>query len=171
MNKQDAEFYVTEYGKSLYSFCLYCTRNREAADDLYQETFLVALEKDEIMREENPKSYLITIAMNLWRNRMRKAAWRKKIADVTFLGEEEFSQIADEGRSVEEEVEKKQEATRIRNVVLSLPEKQRIVILMFYMEEMSIEEIARVLKIPAGTVKSRMNKAKVTLKERLRYGE
>ena len=171
MNKQDAEFYVTEYGKSLYSFCLYCTRNREAADDLYQETFLVALEKDEIMREENPKSYLITIAMNLWRNRMRKAAWRKKIADVTFLGEEEFSQIADEGRSVEEEVEKKQEATRIRNSVLSLPEKQRIVILMFYMEEMSIEEIARVLKIPAGTVKSRMNKAKVTLKERLRYGE
>ena len=171
MNKLDAEFYVKEYGKNLYSFCLYCTRSREAADDLYQETFLVALEKDEITREENPKSYLITVAMNLWRNRLRKTAWRKKIADVSFLGEEEMSQIADEGRSVEDEVERRQEEERVRKSVLLLPDKQRVVIIMYYVEDMSIEEIASALRIPAGTVKSRMNKAKITLKERLRNGK
>ena len=171
MNKLDAENYVKEYGKALYSFCLYCTRNQETAEDLYQETFLVALGKDEIRDEDNPKSYLITIAMNLWRNQIRKSAWRRKIADVTYLGEEELALIMDEGHCVEEEVEKRQEAVRIRKCVLALPEKQRMVILMFYMEEMSIEEIAAALKIPAGTVKSRMNKAKIMLKEKLQYGE
>jgi len=171
MNKLDAERYVKEYGKSLYSFCLYCTRDREAADDLYQETFLTALEKDEIKGEENPKSYLITIAMNLWRNRIRKLAWRKKIADVSFLEEEELSQIADKECSVEDEVERRQEEERVRKSVLLLPDKQRVVILMYYMEDMSIEEIASALKIPAGTVKSRMNKAKSMLKERLSHGE
>ena len=171
MNKLDAEFYVKEYGKNLYSFCLYCTRSREAADDLYQETFLVALEKDEITREENPKSYLITVAMNLWRNRLRKTAWRKKIVDVSFLGEEELSQIADERTSVEDEVERKQEGERVRKSVLSLPDKHRAVILTYYMEDMSMDEIAAALKIPVGTVKSRMNKAKTMLKERLQNGK
>ncbi|MBQ9491081.1 MAG: RNA polymerase sigma factor [Lachnospiraceae bacterium] len=171
MNTMNAEFYVKEYGKSLYSFCLYCTRDKEAADDLYQQTFLVALEKDEIKREANPKSYLITIAMNLWRNQMRKAAWRKKIADVSYLGEEELAQIADRGCSVEEEVQKRQEEMIVRKNVLKLPDKLRIVILLYYMEDMSVEEIALALKIPAGTVKSRMNKAKNVLKERLQYGK
>ena len=171
MNNMDAEYYVKEYGKGLYSFCLYSTRSKEAADDLYQQTFLVALEKDEIEREANPRSYLITIAMNLWRNQMRKTAWRKKIADISYLGEEELAQIADRGRSVEEEVQKRQEEMIVRKNVLKLPDKLRVVILLYYMEDMSVEEIALALKIPAGTVKSRMNKAKNVLKERLQYGK
>ena len=171
MNHMDAEFYVNEYGKSLYSFCLYSTRNKEAADDLYQQTFLVALEKGEIMREANPKSYLITIAMNLWRNQMRKAAWRKKVVNISYLGEEELAQLADRGRSVEEEVQKRQEKVLVRQNVLKLPDKLRVVILLYYMEDMSVEEIAVALKIPVGTVKSRMNKAKNVLKERLQYGK
>ena len=165
MNKADAENLIKEYGKSLYSFCLYCTRSKEAADELYQETFLVALEKDEVAMEQNPKSYLITIAANLWRNRMRKMAWRKRIAEVTYPGEEELGQIADGGGSVEDEVIRRQEEERVRACVLTLPEKHRIVILMYYMEEMSIEDIALALGIPEGTVKSRMNKARKILKE------
>ena len=66
---------------------------------------------------------------------------------------------------------RRQEEERVRACVLMLPEKHRIVILMYYMEEMSIEEIAHALAIPTGTVKSRLNKARSTLKEKLRYGE
>ena len=171
MNKVDAEMLINEYGKALYSFCLYSTRDKESADDLYQETFMVALGKDEIEREDNPKSYLITIAMNLWRNRLRKTAWRKRIAEVSTLSEEDLLQIADGGRSVEDEVQKRQEERLVRKCVLELPEKYRIVILLYYMEDMSIEEVALALKIPVGTVKSRMNKAKKMLKERLENGE
>ena len=168
MNREAAECYVNEYGKSLYSFCRYCTRNKEEADELYQQTFLVALEKDELEADANPVSYLITIAVNLWKNRLRKSAWRKRIADVRTTGEEELSQIADVRPTVEEEVEKGEERKRVRECVKSLPEKQRIVIVLFYMEDMSIREIASALGIPEGTVKSRMDQAKKTLKERLR---
>ena len=80
-------------------------------------------------------------------------------------------QIADGGRSVEDEVQKRQEERLVRKCVLELPEKYRIVILLYYMEDMSIEEVALALKIPVGTVKSRMNKAKKMLKERLENGE
>lgn len=72
---------------------------------------------------------------------------------------------------MEEEVEQKQERERVRECVRKLPEKYRIVILMFYMEDMSIAEIASALKIPEGTVKSRMNMAKKMLKESLQNGE
>jgi len=168
MNREAAELYVNEYGKSLYSFCRYCTRSKEEADELYQQTFLVAFEKDELEADANPVSYLITIAVNLWKNRLRKSAWRKRIADVRATGEEELSQIADVRPSVEEEVEKGEERKRVRECVKNLPEKQRIVIVLFYMEDMSIREIASALGIPEGTVKSRMDQAKKTLKERLR---
>ena len=162
---------VTEYGRNLYSFCLYATKDRETADDLYQQTFLTVMEKEDMCIDENPKAYLITVAMNIWKNRLRKILWRKKIVDVSFVEEEELVQIAVGGMSVEEEVVKRQEEENVRREVLNLPEKQRVVILMFYMESMSIEEIASALKIPAGTVKSRMSSAKSVLKERLKNGK
>lgn len=167
MDKREVGNLITDYGKSLYSFCLYTTKDRELADDLYQQTFLTVMEKNDVCLDENPKAYLIAIAVNIWKNRIRKIAWRKRIADVTFVEEEELFQIAVGGRSVEEEVVKRQEEEKVRREVLKLPEKQRVVILMFYMENMSIEEIASALKIPAGTVKSRMSSAKSILKERL----
>ena len=55
----------------------------------------------------------------------------------------------------------------VRNLVDKLPDKYRMVILMFYMEEMSLNEISDALKIPEGTVKSRLHQAKSRLKERM----
>ena len=165
----DAENFVKEYGKGLYSFCLFITRDKENADELYQQTFLVAFEKNEMDENDNPKSYLITIALNLWKNRMRRMARRKKIADVSFMEDGDMSRIADGHASVEDEVERRQEAERLRRCVLELPEKYRLVILMYYMEELSLEEIADALRIPLGTVKSRLAKARKMLKERYDY--
>ena len=55
----------------------------------------------------------------------------------------------------------------VQQVVARLPEKYRIPVYLFYSAELSIQEIAKVLQIPAGTVKSRMNKAKHVLKKEL----
>lgn len=163
----EAEKYVEEYGKDLYAFCLYTTCNKDHAQELFQETFLVALGKREMEQDANPKSYLITIALNLWKNRLRKAARRKRLADVSFVEEWELDQVADERDSIEAMVEKRQEAEKLRKCVLELPEKLRVVILMCYMEEMSIREIAGILHIPEGTVNSRLNKARKVLKEKM----
>lgn len=61
----------------------------------------------------------------------------------------------------------------MQKAVHELPEKYKTVILLFYMEELSLEEIAKLLDIPKGTVASRLHKAKNILKSRLEdyYGE
>lgn len=158
---------ISEYGRQIYSFCVYITGDRDAADDLYQQTFLVAIEKDEIDADRNPKSYLLSVAVNLWNNQKRKYVWRRKKAAVVYYDDSDLEQLQDGTPSVEESVEHREEIERIRQTVQTLPDKLRIVILMHFMEELSVEEIAGILGIPAGTVKSRIHKAKRVLKERL----
>ena len=169
-NNMDSEAFKTcieNHGKAVYSFCRYLTRERFDADDLYQQTFLVAFEKGEISEVGNPRSYLITIAANLWNNMKRKKGWRAKRANIVYLQDEEMNQLADDRISVEDAMIKNEEAEAVRKLVDRLPDKLRIVLLMYYTEEMKLEEIATALQIPVGTVKSRMNQAKKRIKERM----
>ncbi len=167
MNSNSIEKYIEDYGKDVYSFCVYLTRNKEIADDLYQQTFLVAIEKDEIDGERSPKSYLISIAANLWNNHKRKYVWRKKKANIIYFQDENLEQLPEAGETVEEKIVKEDEIAVIRKLVNELPDKMRIVVLMFYMESMTVNEIASALKVPSGTVKSRLHEAKGRLKERM----
>ncbi|MBO5087123.1 MAG: RNA polymerase sigma factor [Lachnospiraceae bacterium] len=156
---------ITDYGKDVYSFCLYMTRNKESAEDLYQQTFLVAWEKGELDENRNPKSYLISVAVNLWNNQKRKYLWRKKKANIIYFQDEDLTQLISDTETVEETIVKQDEMELVRSLVNQLPDKMRIVILMYYMEQMSVDEIAKALHIPTGTVKSRMHQAKSRLKE------
>ncbi len=165
MDSNVLEKCITDYGKDVYSFCLYATRNKEAAEDLYQQTFLVAWEKGELDENRNPKSYLISVAANLWNNQKRKYLWRKKKANIIYFQDEDLTKLTSDAETVEETVVKQDEMELVRSLVDKLPDKMRIVILMYYMEEMSIEEIANALHIPSGTVKSRLHQAKSRLKE------
>ena len=76
-------------------------------------------------------------------------------------------QLADGSESVEDQLIREEEIRLVRRLVDNLPDKLRIVILMFYMEDMSLAEIAEALHIPVGTVKSRIHQAKSRLKERM----
>ena len=71
MEKQQLEKYIEEYGRDIYLFCKRLTGNKSTADDLYQETFLKLWELDNVNDAENPKSYLLGIAANLWKNQYR----------------------------------------------------------------------------------------------------
>ncbi len=89
MTKKELENCIWEYGKDIYSFCRSLTLNLQEADDLYQDTFLKAVEViREIEYEKNPKSYLLSIALRLWKNKKRKYAWRNRIAHVLSLTDE-----------------------------------------------------------------------------------
>jgi RNA polymerase sigma factor (sigma-70 family) len=81
MTIQELEQCIALYGKDIYSFCRHLTREKDRADDLYQDTFLEAMKKITVIRYgENPKSYLLSIALRIWKNRIRKMAWRNRIA-------------------------------------------------------------------------------------------
>ena len=83
MTKAELAECIDAYGTDIYSFCAYLTGSRQEAEDLYQDTFLKAVElRETIKADQNPKSYLLAVAVRIWKNKRRKFAWRKRIAQV-----------------------------------------------------------------------------------------
>lgn len=172
MTHSELERCIREYGTDIYSFCRNLTYNQQEADDLYQDTFLKATELcEDIRMEENPRSYLLSIAIRIWKNKKRKYAWRKRIADTrTYLEEEGLAASLEEGgtqESPEEAILNREESELVRDAVRRLPQKLKIPVLLYYMEELSIAQIARAMKIPEGTVKSRLYQARKRLEREL----
>lgn len=162
-------------GNDLYSFCCRLTRNRMDADDLYQDTFLKALEqqrrldpvsdREQIEAIRRNRNFLMGIATNLWKNQWRK---KKKEAKNLSMESDEFLEISlSDGEDIQMDLERKEIQARLTMHIRALPEKLKTVIYLYYAAEMQTEEIADTLHIPRGTVKSRLYLAREKLKNSL----
>lgn len=171
MTITELEQCVDDFGKDIYSFCRQITGSTWEGEDLYQDTFMKAVELSEKMdMDQNPKSYLLSIAIRLWKNRRRKFAWRQRIAGMESLDEKmEAKELSYStgGRMPEEEALIREENGFVRKCIAELGEKYRIVVHLYYSAGLSSREIASCLKLPEGTVKSRLHKARIMIKERL----
>ena len=168
MNQGELETYIQQYGKDLYSFCCSITYNMQEADDLYQDTFVKAYEmQDDVVIERNPKSFLMSVAINLYRNYKRKLSIRQRIIGIGIELEEEITEVPSMEQLTEEKVVAKEVCQMVRQAVEKLPDKYKIPILLFYMEDLAIADISEILKLPEGTIKSRIHRAKKILKQKL----
>lgn len=172
MEKRELEACIDEYGKDIYSFCRHLACDRQEAEDLYQDTFLKAVELEgKIDFKNNPKSWLLSVALRLWKNRKRKYAWRRRIADICPMIEEKDLETylfqGEQEASPEERMLGMEERLAVASAVGRLPERLRTVVLLYYMEEQSTKQIADIMGIPAGTVLSRLHKARKMLKKEL----
>ena len=169
MTNTELETCINKYGRDIYSFCRHLACNVQEADDLYQDTFLTAIEREDMLNSEgNPKSYLLSIALRIWKNRKRKFAWRKRIVEEKVLAEEEQKQSpCAPDNSPEHHLLKKEEHASVREAVERLPERLKVIVLLYYMEEVSVAGIAEIVKIPPGTVKSRLYQARKLLEKEL----
>ncbi len=169
MNIADLNDLIELHGKAIYSFCLNLTKNQPDTDDLYQETFLKAMELcHKIDKDNNPKGFLISIAIGLWKNNRRKYARRQKIAPIEKLSEDiNNGYVLKDTLTPENIVISNELCIMIRTAADKLDNKLKIPLYMYYTAEMSNEEIASALKIPLGTVKSRLHKARRVLKNDL----
>ncbi|MCL2014730.1 MAG: RNA polymerase sigma factor [Defluviitaleaceae bacterium] len=164
MDAAEFENFLTLYEKDIYTFCRYLAKNQQAAEDLYQETVLFAFEKrDDIDAARNPKSFLLAVAAGKWKSIVRKASRRANIAPEFPLE----PNIIDTAQTPAQLLEQKELTANVIAVVNRLNEKLRIPLILHYYNDFSIEEIAAALEIPAGTVKSRLHKARKTLKNLL----
>ncbi|SNS92640.1 RNA polymerase sigma-70 factor, ECF subfamily [Anaerovirgula multivorans] len=165
MRPEKIDSLVDLYGNSLYKFCRKLTANKVDADDLYQETFLKGVEQcHKIDESNNPKGYLISISIYIWKSNRRKYARRQNLApdmdmDDSFLLSDDYN--------LENDIVKRELYDCIKTAVNCLDDKFRIPIYMYYTVEMTVEDIASTLKIPSGTVKSRLYKARALIKKRL----
>ena len=167
MNKQLLEHYIEAYGTDIYSFCIRLTQNRELAEELYQDTFLAMCEKEDWKEEGNVKSYLLGITIKLWQNRKRKFAWRKRIAAEIPLSKEQGLEAFSADENLEQHMVSKEEQEAVWKAVYKLPEQLRIVILLYYMEDFKVAEIAEKLSLSMSNVKSKLMRARRYLKQEL----
>jgi len=153
------DLYIMKYGKRLFGLCMKLCANTHDAEDLYQETWLKVLKNiDKYDPRREFEGWLTAICINTYRNSLKRA--RKNPVWDKFFSEEEKTAVLDNITG-----EEPPDYSELHTAIDCLPERLRITVILFYFRDMEISETARILKIPEGTVKSRLNKARKCLKE------
>lgn len=157
--------------EALHTFAFHLTYNEEDADDLVQETFLKAfrfIDKYEV--GTNAKAWLFKILKNAYINQYRKDI-RKPVQvdyeEVAVYQEEEEGQSA-AYFDLREEIFDQMMGDEVSTALNALPEDFRTVIWLCDIEGFSYEEIAKIIDIPIGTVRSRLFRARNMLKDKLK---
>jgi len=161
---------VEEYKDDLYNLCFRMTFSRFEADDLFQQTWEKAIKSSAKFNGKSYRNWLYTICINSHRDILRKNERRKKIGGIDFKSakdKEIAMSLATDYVTAEDAAAKNQNKITLVSLVNDLPAKHKSVIVLHYFQGLSYEEIADILKIPHGTVKSRLNTAKRKLKTRL----
>lgn len=159
---------------ALYRYALRLTRDEKDAEDLLQETFLRALRFwGNYQKGTNCKAWLFRIMKNLFLNKVDK---NKRNPEPTSIDDTEewylYSQLKESGPdSVRDDpaaiFELKDWSQQIQEAIEKLPEEFREPLVLFDGEGMSYQEIADLLELPIGTVRSRLNRARKKLQREL----
>jgi|UniRef100_A0A7V3YFH4 RNA polymerase sigma-70 factor (ECF subfamily) len=169
-NKDLFAVLVARYEKPIFNYVYGLVRQRQDAEDLTQEAFVKAFFALRTYRDSFEFStWMYRIARNVCLDYFRRQKIRSFFSLNTPVGEEEdeLGDFLPEGKDPEEGVLKEELLERVSQAVGQLPLKFREVIVLRYVEELSYEEIARILDVPVGTVKTYLHRAKAKLRELL----
>ncbi|MBI4421097.1 MAG: sigma-70 family RNA polymerase sigma factor [Gemmatimonadetes bacterium] len=165
---------VRRYERPVFSLLLRMVRDRELAEDLAQETFVKALNAIDSYRPEFKfSSWIFKIANNAAIDHLRRreldtlSLEGARDATTTERAEATALQISDRGESPLDEMEAKELGSAIEHAIGRLRPEYRSCILLRHVEDRSYEEIAEILDLPLGTVKTYIHRARAELKESL----
>lgn len=154
--------------RRVYRLLLAMLRDPEAADTLTQECFLRAWSKRSSFRgEASVATWLVRIAVNLARDHARNrrlAFWRRLVSVPADDARAQAEQLPSRQAGPEQALVARQELDAVWSVVQALPQQQKAVFLLRFVEEMSLEEIAEALGLRVGSVKSHLFRALSTVK-------
>ena len=163
---------ISEQKDKIYRLALKLTGNREDAEDIVQETFLKAVDNIEKFRLESSfGTWLYTIALNSVRAHLgsRKRMNLKPIEEYLPAGhsdEKTHAHLFDWG-DPHKLFEKKQLDQFIETALAGMPHKYSMPFMLRYMEDMSVKEVAKILKLSLPATKSRILRARLALREQL----
>ncbi len=166
---QDGDLYaydliVRRYKDQLLNFAYRFLGNLEESEDVVQETFL-RLYKNRHAYKQIAKfsTWIYTIAGNLAKTELRKRK-RRKLVSISELGfEDKEYEIEDLKADTERQADSILKEKIIKNAIENLPFRFKQVIILRDIQELSYEDISSILRIPLGTVKSRVNRARIKL--------
>lgn len=145
---------MNAYGKDVWNYAYSITRKWDQADDITQEVFIKVYRNLSTFRSESSvKTWLLAITRNMTLD-YRKAAFYRKVTLVDFIASRgEYEQAA---ASTEYEVLNKMAVNEMWDMVLKLPVKYREVLILYAHHQLSMKEMAEVLGVSEGTIKSRL---------------
>lgn len=160
------ELLVEDQSKIVYNLCVRMVENEQDAYDLSQDAFLKAYTNLSLFRGDSKfSSWLYKLTTNVCLDFLRKRS-RQKTVPLTYEtddGEQEYLPIPDETFSPETEAERRELRSSVRWGLSQLPESQREILILREIGQLSYEEIAGQLGLEAGTVKSRIFRARKKL--------
>ncbi len=148
----------------MYSLVYRLCDNKNDVEDILQESYITAFSKLDMLVEKAAfVGWLKKIVVNTWRDYLRNktVTHETSVSDVTDDQWEDWQHT----ESAQDTVEISETNREIRELVEALPQHQRICVILYYYEEMPVEDIATALGIPAGTVMSRLHYGRQKLKE------
>ena len=149
--RQSLEELIEAYQKSLYAAAFNICRNTDDANDVVQDTFIqYYTTKKQFQDEEHLKAWLLRVAINRAKD-ISRSFWKKNRLSI----EDYADAVPFESR----------EEAGLFEAVMRLPEKYREVIHLYYYEDLSIKETARILRITEGSVKMRLSRGRSFLRD------
>ena len=163
-NRQSYNQLVFRYKDKILNFLYRFMHDIDLAEDLAQETFLkVYIKKDSYKQIAKFSTWLYTIASNLAKTELRKIKRRKtfSISEISLSEKEHNYFIQDNSDEKLDDNESK----ILHESIFELEQDFRTIIILREIQELSYENISKILKLPLGTVKSRINRGKLKLRE------
>ena len=155
---------INEYKNPLYATILRMTRNPQTAQDFVQEAFIKIYEQlPKYNGKGSFKSWLYRVAINFCIDEFRKKSYQIKQAEL------QDDQLVNESHP-EVIFLKKEQSRQLEKLIATLPELERMILLLRYVNELSYAEIADLLHIPLSDVRNKLHRAKKKMRNQVQEG-
>lgn len=163
ISNEEYDACVERYADMVFRIAINYCRSMEDAEDIVQDVFFKLLQtKTGFKDEEHRKRWLIRVTVNSCKNLLRSSYYKR----MELMEQEEMLAVLN---SFHQEMFGNDELkTKVFEAVTSLPEKLRIVVHLYYYEDYSVKEIAKILKKSDSVILTRLHRARTKLKEELK---
>lgn len=147
---------VDKYGNSLFRMCYLYLKDIQLAEDAVQDTFVkVYRNYNQFQGGSNEKTWIMRIAINVCKDYLR-STWIKRVTPV-----ETFADVLEPAKPIAED-------NLLIAEVMKLKPKYREILLLYYYQDMKINEISHILQTPESTISVRLKRAREQLKKNLK---
>ncbi len=163
------EFLIKKYHKLVYSICQNMLNSSLDAQDITQETYITIyqnIDKYVGLPENEIKNIICKIALNKCKDYLKSKIHKLKTADIT----DDDLDLYIDNVNIEENLIKEERKKYIHKMINELREPYKNILYKYYIQEMSLDDLSNLLKIPKSTLKVQIYRGKELLKESLKKG-
>lgn len=160
---------VARYKDPLFNYVTRMLKDKVFAEDIVQETFVrVYRNSNRYQQIAKFSTWIYTIAINLTKTELRRQNLRRFFSLSTVSENGKTFELPDQRINLEKSAEDTMAGERIREAIDTLPKTFREVIILRDLQELSYEEISKIVGVPLGTIKSRVNRGRTRLQKLLK---